>query len=282
MLPAPILGASEPRPGTPTWSAALSVAAAAAVLTADRNGAPSVEAQPLLGLQSLAAFSATADGNPAFGAQPSFSPPAVLPALAPLVGGAADEKAGKGVGGGGKGNGGKDPALASAQHMPENRSSGVLGSQAALAAATATIFPADARAYGDVRVLLDQVLPALLAGPCIGVDILVVDGHKNGNNPDGPTITDHSMLKALAAVVGGNLRIYSPREQPYSGCAVVAAAARVMAWRSKSNLAAASDLELSSSLDSAFDLANVAALHAEENKEQPGGRPRANLVLTRK
>ena len=81
-------------------------------------------------------------------------------------------------------------------------------------------------------------------------------------------ITDHSTLEALAAEVGGNLRIYSPREQPYNGCAVVAAAARVIASRSESNLAAAPDPELFSYFNSAFDLVNVAALRAEENYEQ--------------
>jgi len=95
-----------------------------------------------------------------------------------------------------------------------------------------------------------------------------VDGYKNGNNPDGPTITDHSALEALAAEVGGNLRIYSPREQPYSECAVVAAAASVIASRSESNLAAAPDPEMFSYFNSAFDLVNVAALRAEENYEQ--------------
>ena len=140
MLPASILGVSGPRPSTPAWPASPSVVAATAVLTAGRNGSPSLEAQPLLGSQSLATLLAPAGGAPAFGAQPSVSPSVVLPASAPLLGGTADERAGKGFGGGGKDTGVKDPAHAPAQHMPEKRSRRALGSQAALAAAAATIF----------------------------------------------------------------------------------------------------------------------------------------------
>ena len=186
MLPASILGVSGPRPSTPAWPASPSVVAATAVLTAGRNGSPSLEAQPLLGSQSLATLLAPAGGAPAFGAQLSVSPSVVPPASAPLLGGTADERAGKGVGGGSKDIGVKDPALAPSQHMPEKRSRRVLSSQAALAAAAATIFPADAPAYGDARDLLYQVLTALLAGSCIEVDILGWTDTRTGTTRTAP------------------------------------------------------------------------------------------------
>jgi hypothetical protein len=100
------------------------------------------------------------------------------------------------------------------------------------------------------------------------VEVSVLDGHLDGNNPKGPPITDHSTAREVMKKVGGNLLVHGLLEQSYSGCAAVAAAAKALYSRAKSNPAATPDPASPQPFAAAFDLANVAALRAYEKKEQ--------------
>jgi hypothetical protein len=84
----------------------------------------------------------------------------------------------------------------------------------------------------------------------------------------GPPITDHSPVREVMKIVGGNFILHGLLEQSYHGCAAVAAAAKTLYSRAKSNPAATPDHASPQPFAAAFDLANVAALQAHEKKEQ--------------
>jgi len=168
----------------------------------------------------------------------------VLPASAPTVEGALLGSGGRGDGGGDKGKGSKAPTFASA-----------------------SVFPAGPE-YGEADGLLARVRQAMTTSGIV-VEVNLLDGHLDANNPTGPPITDHSTVRRVMEGVGGVLLVHSPRAQPYNGCAAVAAAAKSLHYQTKSDPAAATpEPAPSQSFDSAFDLANVAALQAYEKNVQ--------------
>ena len=233
--------------------------APAGVFAAVRKGAPS---QSLEEAESLTPSSVTPGDTPAAKAHPSFTLPAVLPASASAVGGVLLGSGGKGDGGGDKGKGSKASTFASPLDVH-----GARGRPATLVAASAFVFPAGS-AYDEACGLLDQVRQVMTISGIV-VEVNLLDGHLDANNPTGPPITDHSTVRRVMEEVGGVLLVHSPRVQPYNGCAAVAAAAKSLHYQPKSDPAAATpDHASSQSFDSAFDLANVAALQAYEKNEQ--------------
>ena len=167
----------------------------------------------------------------------------MLPASAPTVEGALLGSGGRGDGGGDKGKGSKAPTCASA-----------------------SVFPARPE-YGEAEGLLVRVLQAMTTSD-IMVEVNLLDGHLDANNPTGPPITDHSTVRRVMEGVGGVLLVHSPRAQPYNGCAAVAAAAKSLHYQTKSDPTANPEPTPPQPFVSAFDLANVAALQAYEKNVQ--------------